>query len=78
MLESVTEPGLACDRILIIRWSWLDHGAGRSFDIGAAGYGIFDLPASVWSFLGVTYASELRPYFSIKTTLSVQHSILEV
>ena len=77
MRELVAEIGLARDRIPIVKWSWLDCGVGGSFDTRAASCCI-KLPASLWSFLGVSCTLEPRFRFAIDTTFSVQYSAPEV
>lgn len=77
MRELAAEIGLACDRILIVKWSWLDCGVGGSFDTGTASCCI-KLPASFWPFLDVSCALELRFCFAIDATFSVQYSVLKV
>jgi len=77
MRELVPELELACDRTLIVRWSWPEHGIGGGFYIGAADYGV-NLSVPCGPLLGATSTRAVGSCFAIGTTFSVQYSILKV
>ena len=77
MRKLVPELELACDRTLIVRWSWPEHGIGRSFDIRAVDCGV-DLPDPFGPCLGAASTLAVGCCFTIDTTFSVQYGVLKV